>query len=171
MLQIAFGGNKGAAGFGHLGTVNRQEAVGADARWDAEAAFVQHGWPEQGMEIENIFADKVHQLGIGIRFPVGVEIQAFFFSQCLEGAHVTDRRIQPDVKILAWGIWNGETKIGGITRDIPVAQFVLARRAQPFLHLIGRFVLQHRNTIRGAPCEITQKLLAAWIRELEEVML
>ena len=98
-MQIAFGRDEGAARLRHLGAIDGKETVGADAGWYAETAFVQHGWPEECMEIKDVFTDEVNQFGFGIRFPVGVEIQAFFFGECLEGTHVTDGRIEPHVKI------------------------------------------------------------------------
>ena len=113
----------------------------------------------------------MNQLGFGIRLPVGVEVQAFFFGEGLEGAHVANWRIEPDVEILARRIGNGETKVGCIARDVPVAEFVFTGGAQPFLHLVGSFMLQHRDAIRGAAREVTQELLATGIGELEEIML
>ena len=137
--------------------------MGTDASRHTEAAFMQHRWPEQGMEIQDVFADKVNQLGLGIRLPVGVEVQAFFFGKGLEGAHVTNRCIEPDIEILARRIGDGEAEVGCITRDIPVAELVLASGAEPFLHLVGSFMLQYRYVIRSAAREITQELLATGI--------
>ena len=143
----------------------------ADAGGDAEAAFMQHGGPEQCMEVENVFADEVNQFGVGIGLPVGVEIEALFFGERFEGAHIADGGIKPHVKVFARCIRDGKAEVRGIPRDVPVAEFVLTGDTQPFLHLVGGFVLQNRDAIGCATGEVAQKLLATRIRELEEVML
>src|SRR5574343_717328 len=134
LLQVAFSSDERATRFRHLGTIHREEAMGTDAGRYSEAAFMEHGGPEQGMEVENILADEVNQFGFSIGFPVGIEIQAFLFGECLEGPHVTDGGIEPDIKVLARGIWDGKAEIRCIARDIPITEFVFAGGAQPLLH-------------------------------------
>ena len=88
-----------------------------------------------------------------------------FFAQLLKAAHVPDRRIQPHVKIFTRRIGNLEAEVGRIARDVPIGEFVLAFRTQPFLHLVGGLGLQ-----RAAARPFAQKLLAGVGREFEKIM-
>ena len=74
--------------FGHLGAVHGDEAVAEDGGGFAQAGAVQHGRPEQTVEVDYVLTDEVVQLGVGIRFPVVVEIDAFALAQVLEAGHV-----------------------------------------------------------------------------------
>ena len=87
---------------------------------------MQHGRPEQRVEIQNVLADEMHELGVGTLFPDSVEVDPLLIGERLEGTHVADRRVEPDVKIFARGIGNSKTEIRRVTRDIPVAEFVFA---------------------------------------------
>ena len=59
MIQIAAGIDKGAAGLAHLLAIDRHKTMDADFAWGAVVGTLQHGWPEQGMEVNNILADKM----------------------------------------------------------------------------------------------------------------
>ncbi len=63
------------------------------------------------MKIEDILADEVIKLGGAVRFPVFIKIKSGLLTQILETGHVADRRIEPDIEILARRIGNLETKI------------------------------------------------------------
>jgi hypothetical protein len=63
--------------FAHLGAVDGEEAVGEDVGRRAVAGVFQFGGPEQGMEIEDVFADEMVQLGLGTLAPELVEIEPF----------------------------------------------------------------------------------------------
>ena len=49
--------------------------MGADAGWHTKASLMQHRGPEEGVEVQNIFADEVHEFGLGTGFPGGIKIE------------------------------------------------------------------------------------------------
>ena len=49
--------------------------MGKYGRRGAKAAAVKHRGPEQGVEVKNIFANKMVQLGCCIRAPEGIEVK------------------------------------------------------------------------------------------------
>jgi hypothetical protein len=124
------------------------------------AGMLQFGWPEQRMEVENVLADEVIELGGGICFEIFVEVEAVLAAQVFERAHVADRCIEPDIKVLARCVGDFKAEIGGVARNIPVGQFVFTRCAQPFLHLVGGFVLQNAVVTAGV---LAQERFAARI--------
>ena len=164
--EIAFGGDEGAARLAHLGPVDGQKTVSKDAGRGAEPGKFQFGRPEQRVEVENVLADEVVKLGVGVRLPPGVKIHPALCAQVFERAHVAHRRIHPDVEILAWRIRNFEAEIRRIARNIPVGELVFFVIAQPFLHLVGGFRLQATGVTRPA----AQKVLTARVGELEKIM-
>ena len=89
MIQVGTGLDKGAARLGHLGTVDGDKTVSVNRRGRAVFRCAQHGRPEQGVEVDDVLADKVVQLGAGILVPVFVEVQTgglalFGIAQVLE---------------------------------------------------------------------------------------
>ncbi len=140
--------------------------MGEDAGRYPIAGVFQFRRPEQGVKIEDVLADEVVELGRRALAPEGVEVEALFLAQVLEGAHVADRRIEPDVKEFPRRTRDLEAEVRRIARDVPVGELVLAGFAQPFLQLVDRLGLVLANGARGA----AQKLLAARVGELEEVV-
>ena len=63
------------------------------------------------MKIQNVFTNKMVQLRFGILGPVLIKIQTGVRAELFKAGHVTYRRIQPDVKILAGRIRDFKTKI------------------------------------------------------------
>ena len=59
VVQVTAGIDKGAAGFGHFLAVNGNKTVHTDFCRRAELGAAEHGGPEQGVEVDNILADKV----------------------------------------------------------------------------------------------------------------
>ena len=51
-----------------------KKAVCVHASRSAVAGEMQHGGPEQGVEIEDVFADEVVHLGLAVGFEIFVEI-------------------------------------------------------------------------------------------------
>src|SRR5690606_14554170 len=90
VVQVAAGVDKGAPGFGHLLAVDGQKAVDANLGGGAVTGAAEHGGPEQGVEIDDILADKVVQLGAGVGAPEAVEIQPLAVAEVLEAGHVAD---------------------------------------------------------------------------------
>jgi len=131
------------------------------ARRGAQTRVFQRGRPEQSVEVEDVLADEVIHLGLGIRFPVLIEIEAVLGAVVLERGEVTNRRIEPDVEELARRIGNFKAEVGRVARDVPVAQIA----CQPFLHFVGGFGLQGTR-LRGP---LLQETLT--FAELEEIVL
>ena len=117
--------------------------------------MLQHRGPEQRVEIQDVLADEVVQLGIGALLPVVIEVDASLCAELFEAAHVADGRIQPHVEILARRIGDLKAEIRRVARDVPVGKFVLTFRTQPLLHLVRCFILQ-----RTATRPFAQELLA-----------
>ena len=166
VVQIALGGDEGAAGFRHLEAVDGQESVAEHAGWRAKSGVCEFCGPEQGVEVEDVLADEVVQLCLGVGLPVFVEVQAGLVAQVLEAAHVADRRIQPDVVVLAGGFaiiaGNLEAEVRRVARNVPVGQTGL----QPFAQFVGGFGL---NMLRiGRP--LLEEVGAARIGQLEEMV-
>ncbi len=139
VFQIGAGLDEGAAGLGHLLPVDGQVAVHVHPGGLAEAGAFQHGRPEQGVEVDDVLADEVVQLGGGVLAPEGIEVQLRATgAEILEAGHVADRRVQPDVEILARLAGDFEAEVGRITTDIPLLQPGI----QPFGDLVGHGILQ-----------------------------
>ena len=147
MIQPGAGFNKGAARLGHLRAVHRHIAMNKQVSRLAEVAAFQHGRPEQAVEVNDIFTDEVVQLGGGIFLPVFIEAGgvAAFVAQILEGTHVANRRVQPDVEIFARCVRNFKTEVRRIAGDIPLLQAGF----KPLLHFVCHLLLQ--RTAAG-PC-------------------
>ena len=76
VVDIAARGDEGAARLAHLLAVDGEEAVREQFGRRAEAGVLQHGGPEQRVEIQDVLADEVVELGVGALFPVVVEVDA-----------------------------------------------------------------------------------------------
>ena len=63
----------------------------------AEISFAQHGGPEQGVEIDDVFANEVMHLVCRVSLPVVVKhrgvVSALLIAVVLERSHVSDRCI------------------------------------------------------------------------------
>ena len=122
LRQITVGSDKGAARLRHLLPVHRQKAVRVNCRRQPVAGIFQHRRPEQGVEIQDVLADEMHQFGLGVGPPPGVEIEALVFGIPGKARHVAHRRIQPHIEILARRVGDFETEIGRVAADVPVVQ-------------------------------------------------
>ena len=97
------------------------------------------------MEIDDVLADEVVQLGITAALPVFVKRVPGAIAVVLETGDIADRRIQPDIEILAGFAGNLEAKIGGVTADVPLLQ--------PGVDPLAQFVCYLRlQAVRGQPC-------------------
>ncbi|CNT58407.1 Uncharacterised protein [Salmonella enterica subsp. enterica serovar Bovismorbificans] len=105
-----------------------------------EVAAFQHGRPEQAVEIDDVFADKVIQLGVGVFFPVLIKTGRVtaLIAQIFEGAHIANRRVQPDVEIFARRVRDFETKIRRVAGNVPLLQAGF----KPLLHFVRHLLLQ-----------------------------
>ncbi|CAH0263897.1 hypothetical protein SRABI106_02882 [Rahnella aquatilis] len=75
MVQISAGFDERATRLGHFCAVDGDITVHKQVGRLAETAAFQHGRPEQAVEINDVFTNKVIQLGGGIFFPELVKIQ------------------------------------------------------------------------------------------------
>ncbi len=161
VLQVGAGLDEGATGLGHLLAIDRQVAVDVDAGRLAIAGAFEHGGPEQGVEVDDVLADEVIQLGGGVLAPEGVEIQfRTTAAEVLEAGHVADRRVQPHIEVLARLIRDLEAEVRCIAGDVPLLQ----AGVQPLGDLVGHGVLQG-----AAAGPALQHLLE--VRQLEEEVL
>ena len=99
-------------------------------RRHAHAGSVQYRWPEQPVEVDDVFAEEVVQFGVAVRIQERIKVDAAFFAQRLEAGEVADRRIQPHIEKLARRIGNREAEVRRIARDVPVAQTAVEPLAQ-----------------------------------------
>ncbi|MCY1359377.1 hypothetical protein D9M69_459450 [compost metagenome] len=91
------------------------------------------------MEVDDVLADEVVQLGAGILVPERVEVQfRAARAEVLEAGHVADRRVQPDVEVLARLVGNLEAEVRRVAGDVPLLQAAI----QPFGDLVGHRLLQ-----------------------------
>ena len=114
-IQIRPRHHEGAARLAHLGAVHGQVAVDVQPGGRAQASAVQHRRPEQAVEIDDVLADEVVELGIAVLAQVTVEIDSARFAQGLEAGEITNRCVQPDVEELARLAGNLEAEIRRVT--------------------------------------------------------
>ncbi len=120
------------------------------------------------MEIQDVLADEVIQLGGRILAPEFIEaarrqlaaVGVLATAQILEARHVADRRVQPDIEIFAGRAGNLEAEVGRVARDVPVAQ----AGVEPLVHLVGGLGLQ----VSGAGPDLEKGFARP---QLEEVVL
>ena len=137
LVEIALRRDEGAAALAHLLSADSQIAVGEDAGRRAQASIFQRGWPEQRVKIQDVLADEMINLGVGIGLPVFIEVEAVLRAVILERGEVADRRVEPDIEELARRVGDLEAEVGRIARNVPVAQIAF----EPFLHLVSGFRL------------------------------
>jgi len=84
---------------------------------------MQHRRPEQGVEVDDVLADKMVELSIRIRRPERLEVELWTaLTQVFEARHVANRRIQPDIEKLTRRIRDLEAEVRRIARDIPIGE-------------------------------------------------
>ncbi len=163
-IEVGAGLDEGAARLAHLVAVHRQVAVDVQARRRAVPGAPQHRRPEQTVEVDDVLAEKVVQfrlaLGVAFCFQEGVEVDFARFAQRLEARQVPDRRIQPDVEVLARRAGDLKAEVGRVARDVPSAQ----AGVHP-LHQLGAHT--RMRDVPGQP--LAQESLEA--AEFEEVVL
>ncbi len=143
-LEIAQRADPGAARLGHLLARHRDEAVHVDVVRHAIGSTreLEHRRPEQRVEVDDVLADEVDLLDVGggekfgeaarlaacTRLP-GVEV-------VLERGEIPDRRIEPDVEVLARGIRYRNPEVGRVARDVPVGERLVAFAFEPLARLV-----------------------------------
>ena len=80
----------------------------------------------------------MHHLGVAVGPAVGIEVDAGAVAQVAEAGQVADRRVEPDVEVLAGLAGDLEAEVRRIARDVPVLQ----AGGEPFLELVDDARLQ-----------------------------
>jgi len=111
------------------------------------------------MEINDVFADEMIQLGDGTCLPISVEVVVALIAKVFKARHISDWSIEPDVEKLARRARYLETEVGGVATDIPLLEFLI----EPFCELISDRILQ-----RTAPRPSAEHF--SELREVEKVM-
>src|ERR1035441_6326659 len=150
--------------FRHFLAIDRQKAMREHRAGPSIPGAVQHGRPEQRVEVTDVLANEVIQLGGGLGLPILIERGAVRGAPGLEAGDIADRRVEPDVEILARRIRHLDAKIWRIARDVPVLQSGFEPLAEFCAHRIlqaapGHIVPQHglerpefeKQVIRLAP--------------------
>ena len=168
VVGVGAGPDEGAPALRHLLAVHGEETVAEDRARHAEPGPVEARGPEQGVEVGDVLADEVVDLGGAVLRPEVVEAELAALrpdpaAQVLEARHVADGRVQPDVEVLARPVRDLEAEVGRVARDVPVLEalreplvelvgdlgldatpFVLPGRAEPPPHPVA----QHRVEVR-----------------------
>ena len=66
MIQIGSRIDKGSSRLTHLLSIDSNKSMRMDFRWGSVVGTFQHGWPKQGMKIDDVFADEVMHLMLAI---------------------------------------------------------------------------------------------------------
>ena len=130
------------------------------------AGEVQHCGPEQGVEIDNVFADEVNLLGlrIGEKF---FEIHALLRAVILEAREIANRGVEPDIEIFAGRVGNRDAEIGRVARNVPVAERFLGFAFEPLFSLVRDLRLQSAGFVEPLLDEIDALLVG----QFEKVVL
>ena len=85
------------------------------------AGHVQHGRPEQRVEIRDVLADEVVDFGLRAAPPV-VQLLALPPAPLQRRADVADRGVEPDVPVVAGAVGNLEAEVRRRPRNVPVVE-------------------------------------------------
>ena len=99
--------------------MDRQKAMNVHFFGKTEASDFKHGWPKQRVKINEVFANKVMDLGIRVS-PPGVKRFTMAITPLLRRSHVTDGCVEPDKPVVSRTIRNLKAKIRCGPRDIPI---------------------------------------------------
>ena len=137
---------------------------------------MQHGGPEQRVEIGDVFADEVVLLGgrvgnevvIAARFAAGSQ-GAALVKVVLQRGQIANGRVQPHVEVFARRVGNFDAEVGRVTGNVPIAQAAIAVCVfrKPLLDFVQHLGLQ--VTIGMRPC--LQELGATRVAQGKKVVL
>src|SRR5690606_22415290 len=93
-------------------------------------------------------------------------------TQRLERREVSDRRVEPDVEVLARRVGDLDAEVGRVARDVPVGEAAVAAvLAEPLARLRQDFRLQARLAPAILPARpFAQERYTSRVRQPEEVM-
>lgn len=93
---------------------------------------VQHGRPEERMEVDDVLADEVDLF----RAFVGkdaFEVESLLVTVVLKRGEIADRCVKPYVEVLARSVRDGNAEIRFVAGNVPVGE--VAVLAEPFIVL------------------------------------
>ena len=121
VFEVGRGLDESALRLRHLSSIDGQETVDVHFRRQVEAGGLEHGRPEQRVEVGDVLADEVVHLGLGVS-PPRVEILAVGGTPLVCRGHIADRSVKPDVPEVTRGVGDLEPEVRFGSRDIPVPQ-------------------------------------------------
>ena len=143
-VEIDIGTDARAARLRHLLAGKRDEAVNENVvgHLVRRAGELEHRRPEQRMVIDDVLADEVVLVDVGILQELR-EIDAAIAQVRLETGEITDGGVEPDIEKLSGRIGDRNAEVRRVTRDVPISESLrLVLLAQPFARLVGDFRLQ-----------------------------
>ena len=140
-VKVLARGDERATALRHLLTIHGEEAVNEYAIGGAHPGAVQYGRPEQRMEIQDVFANEVVELGARRacafcppEFIMGsCYVHAALGGQGIEAADIADGCIEPDVEKLARGPGNTKAEVRRVARNVPITKAC----GEPLVQLVG----------------------------------
>jgi hypothetical protein len=169
-IEIAQRVDTRAARFGHLVARDGDEAVDVNVVRRLVAGVLEHGWPEQGVEVDDVLADEVDHLRVG-RGQEFLEAACLTIFLCLarieiilQRGKIADRRVEPDIEVFSGQIGDRDAEVGRVARDVPVAERLVAFGVQPLPRLVDDLRLQPAGLLQP----LAQEGHALLVRELEE---
>ncbi len=116
-IKIVPGTYEGAFGFAHFLAINVEKTMYGYSGGQRKPCPFEHGDPEKGMKIDNVFADKMPYLAIVI--PEIFENRSIFLGIIFCRCDVTYRCVEPDIKIFVCFTRDKKSKIWSVTGDVP----------------------------------------------------
>ena len=95
---------------GHFFAIDGEKAMDVNEGREGVASRFEDTRPEEGVEVGDVLADEMMDLGVGTLPPV-LELFAVAFAPLVGGCDVSDRGIEPYIPIVAGAVGNRETKI------------------------------------------------------------
>src|SRR5437773_1690989 len=167
-LEIAERVDPRAARFRHLVARDGDETVHVDVVRRLVAGVLEHGRPEQGVEVDDVLADEVDHLGAAAGLHEGVEVDPPAVAVVLQAREVSDRGVEPDVQVFLFlDTGNPDSEIRRVARDVPVGERLVAFALEPLFRFVRHLWLEPAGLVGP----LAQEFLAFRIGELEEVVL
>ena len=136
VFQVRFGADERPLALGHLFAAHRQEPMDVDLGGQAESGHLQHAGPEQGVEIRDVLADEVVDFRL-LAPPPSVILLAVAITPLLGRGDVSDRRVEPDVPVVAGTVGDLEAEVWRRPRDIPVLERFAQEMALQIVRHLG----------------------------------
>ena len=122
-VEVDVGAHARAARLRHLLAGGRDEAVDEHVvrHLVRRARELEHRRPEQRVEIDDVLADEMILIDVGA-LQKCIESDADLREVRLEAREIADRRVEPDVEVLAGRIRDLDAEVRRVARDVPVGE-------------------------------------------------